>query len=768
MIAKVIVDVRHENVDNVFDYLIPAELENIVQVGSRVLVEFGLRKLLGYIIEITNEAEYSGNLKPILETLDFAQNINLEQVKMAEYLYQTTNSFYISCLDVMLPSFLKAKYRKYLLVKSYQKLDADLATIIGPRKKVEIGPELIKLWPKVSHAIKAGDLEIHYGFSTYGKRRYTKFYTLADNYYMVERRGLTILRLDCLNYIENHGKKTLEEIVSNVGCSEYLVNDLVKKGFLKVVYELESEEQSQELIPKRKINYNFNQQEIIQKYQSLDQKPFLLFSSDDDFVLNFLIDASIEQINEGKKILILTPTIIMANEIGLLLRRKLKQARIATLTSSLKTNEFYEQYLNILAGNIDILITTKVGIFSPLDNIGLIFCLDEGNQNYVNEQNPRFHSHDILLWRAKYHQAKLIFASNAPSIKSYYQVYLSKYYLLKYLPKNDSSGFIINMKDEILNFGTKILSKTLVNAIDNVLKENKQALLILNRIAHSSLIRCESCQAIERCPHCDIALSYYERSNVYRCTYCNYQIPATKVCRSCQSKTLTLHGFGLEQLYNVVKEHFPSKKILLLDRNSLNQQFSDLIIEIEEGNVDIILGTKLVMGAFKNSKIELIGLIDPDSNLNYDHFQASERLFLDLYQCINRKNTKVYIQSFNPTHDVFRYAVMNDYDGFYQNELEKRKILNYEPYFEINRLLIIGEFKPMYHFANYFKKVFQRVIKAKKDILGPVYLPKHTGVQLIIKHQDYDAVLSIVRNVSEKFKNQNLNIIFEKYPTSFN
>ena len=206
---------------------------------------------------------------------------------------------------------------------------------------------------------------------------------------------------------------------------------------------------------------------------------------------------------------------------------------------------------------------------------------------------------------------------------------------------------------------------------------------------------------------------------------------------------------------------------MLLDRNSLNQQFSDLIIEIEEGNVDIILGTKLVMGAFKNSKIELIGLIDPDSNLNYDHFQASERLFLDLYQCINRKNTKVYIQSFNPTHDVFRYAVMNDYDGFYQNELEKRKILNYEPYFEINRLLIIGEFKPMYHFANYFKKVFQRVIKAKKDILGPVYLPKHTGVQLIIKHQDYDAVLSIVRNVSENLKSK-FKYYFEKYPTSFN
>ena len=174
-----------------------------------------------------------------------------------------------------------------------------------------------------------------------------------------------------------------------------------------------------------------------------------------------------------------------------------------------------------------------------------------------------------------------------------------------------------------------------------------------------------------------------------------------------------------------------------------------------------------MIDSFKNSQIELVGIIDPDRMLHYDHFRAKELVFMEIYKCINRKNTKVYIQTYHPQDNVFSYAINNSFEAFYEDEIKKRQLLLYEPFIEINRLLICGEFKAMYHFANYFKKVFSKIVKGTKDVLGPVYLPKYSGVQLIIKHEDYDNVIRVVRSVSEKFKDQQLNIIFEQYPNSF-
>ena len=151
----------------------------------------------------------------------------------------------------------------------------------------------------------------------------------------------------------------------------------------------------------------------------------------------------IDVINQNKQVLLLAPTIVYANEVSLIIRNKLPQIRLATLTSNIKPSEYYEQYLNIIAGNIDVVVATKVGVFTPLTKLGLVILSDEANQNYINEQNPRFSCRDIVLFRAKYHQAKVILTSLPPSINSYYQVYLSKYYLLRYIVNRPEVKFIL-------------------------------------------------------------------------------------------------------------------------------------------------------------------------------------------------------------------------------------------------------------------------------------------------------------------------------------
>lgn len=768
MIAKIIVDVKNENVDTAFDYLIPDELIDIVSVGSRVFVEFGLRKVLGYVIQISIDKDYTGKLKPILEVLDFDQNLNLEQVKLAEYLQKTTNSLYISCLEVMLPAFLKAKYRKNLIVHDFKSLDANLATIIKTRKKVNINDEIVRHWPKVKEAIKKGYLEIDYGFSTYGSRRYTKFYVPSENIYQYDLTKLTPKRYDCLNYCLQNEKVLLEDIVSNVACSEYLVNDLVKKGYLDIIHELVIDEKEKRMLPRQYIKYKLPQEDLIRKYQSLDNKPFLFVCNDEEFKWNFFIDAIIEVVNNNKQVLILTPSILQNSETTLLLKKRLKKARITSLSSNLKNTEYYDNYLNIKSGNVDVLVCTKVGIFSPLENLGLIIVLEEENLNYINEQNPRFSSIDVLKFRRDYHQAKMILSSISPSINSYYMSYLSKYYLLWYWQEMNVNAEIVNMKDEMIHSGQRIISQSLEENLREVLDKKTQAMLILNRRAYSSFIRCSNCGKSEKCPHCHINLSYYQKADEYRCVYCNYSIPAKGVCSSCKEKTLDYLGFGLEQLVENLRGKFPSSRILMLDASEANKNFEEIMMAIEDYEVDFIVGTSIINSSFKTDNINLVALIDADSSLNIDDYRASEFTYSQITKLINRPNTKVLIQSFNPTQSAIKMAVVNDYDLFYKSEIKNRELLNYEPFIEINRLIIIGEFKAMYHFANYFKKVFTRVIKGKKDVLGPVYLPRYRGVQLIIKSNDVESVVKLIKEISEKFKDQKLNIIYEKYPTSFN
>lgn len=768
MIAKIIVDVKNENVDTAFDYLIPDELIDIVSVGSRVFVEFGLRKVLGYVIQISSEVNYSGKIKPILEVLDFAQNLTLEQVKLAEYLQQTSNSLYISCLEVMLPAFLKAKYRKHLIVHNFKNLDANLAVLIKGSKRVEINDEIVKHWKLVKEALNKGYLEIDYGFSTYGSRRYTKFYMVTDEVYHRDLSKLTNKRYDCVNYCIQNEKVLLEDIVSNVGCSEYLVNDLVKQGFLQVVQELVIDDTFRKDLSLQDIKYNLEQQNLIHKYQSLENKPFLFVANDDEFKWNFLIDGITQVVNQNKQVLILTPSILQNSETTLLLKKRLKKARIISLASNLKNSEYYENYLNIKTGNVDILVCTKVGIFSPLENLGLIIVLEEENLNYINEQNPRFSSVDVLKFRSDFHQAKMILSSLSPSINSSYQAFLSKYYLLSYWPEKKVNAQIVNMKEELLQSGQRIISKALEESLQEVLDTKSQAMLILNRKAYSSFIRCSHCGEIEKCPHCQINLSYYQKSDEYRCVYCNYSLPASQLCSSCGTKSLDYLGFGLEQLVEVLQIKFPNARILVIDASEVSKNFEEIMMTIEDQEVDFIVGTSIINSSFKNSNINLVALVDVDSALNMDDYRSSEFTYGQIVKLINRFNTKVIIQSFKPNHHALKMALLNKYDLFYQIEIKNRELLNYEPFIKINRLIIIGQFKSMYHFANYFKKVFKRVVKKPSDVLGPVYLPKYRGVQLILKHNDDEQIIKLVKEISEKFKQQKLNIIFEKYPTSFN
>lgn len=757
MYAKVVVDVPSSNTDELFTYHIPSGLEECIYIGSRVFVEFGFRNILGYVIELTEDANFEGNLKDILEVVDFEQGLNNEQISLAKKISEDTKSFLTTSLGLMYPSFMQSKIRKYINVLNYESMDAELALLFSLKKKVLITKEILEKYHKIKKEIDKGNIEITSNVYTYGKNKMIKYYhVINSNFnYLSEKRQAVLV------YLNNVKEATLDEIKDNVGCSDFIINKLVKDKFISFEERKPQLEINEEKYSKR-IIYNPNTEEIREKFRRLDGKPFVLYSNDESFKLDFYLDLAVQTINANKQVLIVTPTLLTNSLVYNFFKRNMKGYRLFNFTSNMANNEYYYNYNNVKEQNVDIVICTKVGIFVPLENIGLIIMVDEDNLNYINEQNPKFNTLEILKERSLYHNAKLLLTSSALSIDSYYQYFNAKYFLLSYIIDNEKKVQLINMREELSDL---LLSNNLKNKLKEKLTEKQVSMLILNNLGYNTLIMCEECGHIIKCPKCKVSLSYHKEKDIYRCSMCNMQTDKI-TCDNCGSVSFKRLGFGLEQLKERLEQLYPQAKILQIDSETMNEKedYDDFLVALEEKEVDIIIGTNNLINGV-NSNIKLIGLINADNLLNMNDYRSSEIVFNTISKINSYSNCDVIIQGYHLEHYAIQAAIENNYEFYYNNEITTRKNYNYPPLIEVNKLVIIGDYKDIYYYANYFKKVYSRI--SNENCLGPVYLPKVKGVQLLIKHQDFKKVSNLIDEVNKKFSDRKIIVNFERYPKAF-
>ncbi|MDD3623951.1 MAG: hypothetical protein PHY38_04485, partial [Bacilli bacterium] len=231
MFAEVLVDVRNANTDTLFTYEIPKHFESYVDIGSRVLVEFGSRQIIGYVIRISDETSYSGTIKEILDVYDFDKQLTEEQIELAKKISDETKSLLVSSLDLMYPAFLKTKYRKYLKVVHLEKLDSNVAMLFQGKSKIEYNSSMLDYSSQIARELKKGNLAIEYNHYTYGKNKYQNIYFVSKN---KDIENLTIKRKKIIEYVSNNPGQTIEEISLNTNSSHFLINDLRKDGFLEV------------------------------------------------------------------------------------------------------------------------------------------------------------------------------------------------------------------------------------------------------------------------------------------------------------------------------------------------------------------------------------------------------------------------------------------------------------------------------------------------------------------------------------------------------
>ena len=720
MVIGVLVQLSSQNVDKIFDYLVPKELENSIQIGIRVLVPFGRQTLEGFVLEIKDSS--SLELKEVYSVVDQDIVLNDELLELGKVIQKDTLSTLISAYQVMLPKALKAK---------------------------------------------AG--------STVHKKFHTFYHLQQKDYVAKNLSQKKILELF-------HDKEEIprEELVS---ISSSSLSTLVEKGVLFSVQK-EDYRMKYEINQDSKKNLTSLQQQVVDAViHGSVEHPFLLFGvtgSGKTEVYMHIIEHVLE---EGKTAIILVPEISLTPQMVEQFSNRFGN-QIAALHSALSEGEKYDEWRRIARGEASIVIGARSAIFAPLKNIGVIIIDEEHSDSYKqSDKNPRYHARDIAIWRAKYHHCPVLLGSATPSLESMARAQKGVYQLLtlqervngKRLPKVE----IIDMNHEAKKSSSH-LTVQLLNEINDCIDRGEQAILFLNRRGFSTFVTCKNCAETIKCPHCDITLTYHKSNRMLRCHYCGYATLLPKVCPNCHEEALSDLGVGTEKIEEELHQLLPYAKVLRMDVDTTSRKgaHKKMIEAFRNHEYDILLGTQIVAKGLDFSLVTLVGVINADTSLNIPDFRSSENTYSLLSQVAGRsgrseKSGKVLIQTFNPDHYAISFVKNHDYLGFYHEEMIIRKKLGYPPFYYLCYVKVSGKD------ASY---LFQEALKIKRSlernlahtiILGPTSLAifRVNNIYrygIILKYKREENLRDILSKIQNHYKtNSKVRVDIDFSPSHF-
>ncbi len=711
MVCECLVELEHVFIDKTFTYKINKEQLSLLKVGMRVVVPFGKQTLEGFVLKIYENKDVSleNKLKEIISIVDTYPILNEELLTLGKYISKTTLCSLMTSYQAMLPKALKAK------------------------KKVNMTPKYDTY------------ICINYGM-----------YNNDIKFNASQEKILELLK-------EN--KKVKKEVLNKISVSS--VNTLLKKNIL---LEEKEENYRYNLINEEKIKFNLNeeQQKVYKEiFNSINtNETFLLYGVTGSGKTNVYMKVIEDVIKNNKTAILLVPEISLTPQI--IKRFTSYFSNIAVLHSGLSDGEKYDEWRKINEGKVNIVIGARSAIFAPLKNIGVIIIDEEHSQTYKQENNPRYNAIDIAKERCKYHNCPLILGSATPSLESFARAKKNVYKLLELKNRYNNNTMpkveIIDMNKEFKK-SSGYFSNALIDQIKETLERKEQVILFLNRRGYSSFLTCSSCGYVEKCPNCDISLTYHKSSNMLRCHYCGYATKRKKLCPKCQEEFKD-YGIGTEKVEEELKSLIKDAKIIRMDVDTTTTKnaHSKIINSFLEEKYNILVGTQMIAKGLDFPNVTLVGVLNADIGLNFPDFRSSETTFSLLNQVLGRsgrgnKEGKVLIQTFNPEHYAIAYTKNHDYLGFYNEEMKIRKILKYPPYYYICSIKIISKdynlaSKSSYDVVNYLKQNIKNEIILGPSVCNVFKLNNNYRFQIIIKYKDVNNILEYLTNIEHHYFNK--------------
>ena len=451
------------------------------------------------------------------------------------------------------------------------------------------------------------------------------------------------------------------------------------------------------IINETNINLNGEQNNAVSTVENSDKNYFLIKGITGSGKTEVYIRLIKNALIEGNGSIFLVPEISLTPQMMSRLKKEFSN-NVALLHSRLTNKERKEEWYSIKSGDKKVVIGARSAIFAPVQNLKYIILDEEHETTYKQENNPRYHTKNVAIKRANLlGNVKVIFGSATPSFETYYQAKEGIIELIELNSRyNDAKKPTFGLVD--LQKVTGNLSHELLEKISEKLSKKEQIILILNRKAFSTFIKCKSCGEVETCPNCSISLNYYKKENKLKCNYCGYEKPFRKVCSKCGSEEQIHLGTGTEKVEAELHEAFKDARILRIDSESTKtqEQFENMYNDFKDQKYDILLGTQIIAKGFHFPNVTLVSIINADIILNFPDFRAGEKTFQLLTQSSGRsgreaKEGEVLIQTYNTENDVIQKTINDDYEGYYENEVGMRKLLNYPPYGRIINIIMSSE-----------------------------------------------------------------------------
>lgn len=707
------------SITGTYTYRVPFDMATEVAIGKRVVVQFGKSKIYSAIIyQIHQNAPERYEAKYILEVLDEEPIVDNIQLKLWEWISEYYLCNLGEVMQAALPAALKLASetkiiaadletinREELSDQEYLILDAldisseikvsDIVKLLGQKSVLPILKRLFdkgviriseqlneRYKPKKSTFVKLNSI-----FNTDESKR-----ELFDSLERAPKQLDALLTLNQLSRTQEIISR--KELMEASGCGPSAFKALVDKEVFLIEERVVSRLSMEELEELPNLTLSEVQTQALSEINDsfLKKGVVLLHGVTASGKTLLYIKLIKEQLEKGNTVLYLLPEIALTTQI--IERLKVHfGGLIGVYHSRMNDQERAEVWKTTLSGEISLILGARSSVFLPFQKLGLVIVDEEHEVSYKQfDPAPRYHARDTAIFIGWLHKAKVLLGSATPSVESYYNAKAGKYGLVTIIERFGTAQLpsieIVSLKaEQNKKKGNPLFTTQLLTSIQEALLKKEQVILFQNRRGHSPFLLCRTCGYSPKCIHCDVSLTFHKSSGKLHCHYCGFKEDLLQVCPACGSTHIENKGFGTERIEEELAVLLPEARLGRLDLDSTRSKYSfeRILSDFEEQKFDILIGTQMVAKGLDFGKVNLIGIINADSLLNYPDFRAFERSFSMLSQVSGRAGRrgilgKVIIQAYDTKHRVLEQVVAHDYQSMFMTEVTERKSYAYPPF----------------------------------------------------------------------------------------
>jgi primosomal protein N' (replication factor Y) (superfamily II helicase) len=714
-----------------FDYVIPPELADQIDIGSRVQVPFGPRKVLGCVTGLAEESAYAA-LKPILKIIGAQTLVTPRVLQLARWIGEYYCCAPETALKSVLPEAVRheeAGWRERLCVR--------VLPLAGEAPKLAKRQQEIWRILEERREMPLQELLALAGTTTATLRR-------------LEDKGLITIAPE----ISERDPYAREHILPS---QPLPLNPAQAKALAAITAAMDREQKSEVRSQRSEAG---QAPSVLHPPSSPDltadaaarpspltphpSSVFLLHGVTGSGKTEVYLQALAHALEHGKGAIVLVPEISLTPQTVERFKARFTSGPLRTLVavlhSHLSSGERHDEWHKIRQGRARIVIGARSAIFAPVEPLGLIVVDEEHEHTYKQEEAPRYHARDVAIVRGQMENATVVLGSATPSMESFYNCHQGKYTLLELPERADDKKMpivrIVDMRQTVRGGkGVPVFSPQLKEAIAQRLERREQVILFLNRRGYSTSLQCPQCGFVAECPNCSVSLTYHRHEQKLCCHICGHTAPVPVACpnEKCRNPAIRYAGLGTQKVEETLAKLFPHARLKRMDSDTMKRKedYRRILGDFRAGKIDILVGTQMIAKGLHFPNVTLVGIIYADMALHQPDFRAGERTFQLLTQVAGRAGRgdiegEVFVQAFTPFHPAIQYARRHDFAGFYEQELAFRAQLKYPPVSRVALLTLKGRNEDKVKFAaNHLKRELDKAIGNIKNLIlaGPAPAP---------------------------------------------